>query len=86
MNMLWKQGPNLIELRLTNWKGGRLLAFGSPEYMQMGFLDDLEHLIEHELCDNIRNLELCENIRILDVPIKLGFWPFYLESSLEGQL
>ena len=42
----------------------------------MGFLDDLEHLIEHELCENIRILELCENIRLLDVPTKLGFWPF----------
>ena len=61
-----KQGPDLIELRLTNWKGGMLLAFGSLEYLQMSFLDDLEHLIEHELC---------ENIQILDVPTKLGFWP-----------
>ena len=53
----------------------------------MGFLDDLEHLIEHELSENIRILELCENIwilglceniRILDVFTKLGFWPFFV--------
>ena len=43
----------------------------------MGFLDDLEHLIELELCENIRNLELCENIQILDILTELGFWPFW---------
>ena len=46
----------------------------------MGFLDDLKHLIELELhenisildrCENIPILELCENIPILDVLTKL---------------
>ena len=70
-----KQGSDLIELRLTNWKGGGV--FGSPEYTWMGFLDDLKHLIELELRENIPILELRENIRILDVLTKLGFWPFW---------
>ena len=52
-------------------------AFGSPEYMQMGFLGDLKHLIELELHENIPILELPENIPILDVLTKLGFWPFW---------
>ena len=54
-----------------------MLAFGSPEYMQMGSLDDLEHLIEHELS---------ENIQILDVffPQSWVFGLFCLENSLEG--
>ena len=42
----------------------------------MGFLDDLEHLIELELGENIQILELRENIRIVDVLTKLGFFAF----------
>ena len=43
----------------------------------MGFLDNLDHLMAHELCENIQILELCENIQILDVLTKLYFWPFW---------
>ena len=39
----------------------------------MGFLDELDHLMEHELRENIQILELCEDIQILDVLTKLGF-------------
>ena len=70
-----KQGPDLIELRLTNWKGGGV--FGSPEYTWMGFLDDLKHLIELELYENVPILELCENNQILDVLTEYGFWPLW---------
>ena len=49
--------------------------------MQMGFFDDLKHLIEPgielELRENIPITELHENILILDVLTKLVFLPFW---------
>ena len=43
----------------------------------MGFLDDLKHLIELELYENVPILELCENNQILDVLTEYGFWPLW---------
>ena len=71
-----RPGPNRAAADQLE-RGGGGWAFGSPEYMQMGFFDDLKYLIELELRDNIRISELHENILILDVLTKLVFLPFW---------